>query len=195
MAISLYNLAQQSQKLTGKASWQEVIQATRNAYAYVVKGIWFENKKMDVGTIDGGFIISFPDQQPILDQTTSSYYINISSTYLQLPQESGIVSVSYMSSINTNFVLTNSGTVGRLSRIKAGVMGGRQLYYTDNMRMYFPRMNDATKLPVMVRLAVALDSVDVDSPLNISPNVQAQIVQMVVQLYNPTVQQVNENIK
>jgi hypothetical protein len=192
---TLYNIATQVQRLTNKGSWQEILQSVRNNYAFVVKGIWFENKKMDVGTIDGGFIISFPDQQPIKDIITNKYYVNISSTYLQLPQESGIVSVSYMSEPDTNFVLTNSGTVGRLSRIKAGVVGGRQLYYTDNMKMVFPRMTNTTSLPIMLRLAVAVDTIDVDEQINISPNIQAQIIQLVVQQFTTSVQPINENIK
>ena len=181
--ITLYNIAEQVKAKTGKGTWQEVIQEVRNAYSYIAKGIWFENKKNDVGEVDGAFVISFKNQQPKLDTDLNKYYVDISSTYLQLPQECGVVSVSYMSEIETNFVMVNSGSYGRLSRIKAGVMGGRQLYYVDNMKMFFPRMTNITSTPLMVRLALALDEVDVDAPLNISATIQESIVNLVVSKY------------
>ena len=193
MAVTLYQLSETIKKSVPKGSWQELINEVRKAYAFVVKAIWFENKKVDVGELDGAFVITFKNQTPVLDAVEGRYYIDLQSTYIQLPQESGIVSVCYMTEPNVNFVLTNAGTVGRLSRIKAGVMGGRELYYVDNKKMYFPRMR-ASK-DVMLRLGLALDNYDVDEPLNIPTNVQEQITQMVIAKYVPQVAPINEKIK
>jgi hypothetical protein len=193
---SLYNLAQQIQSKTGgKGTWQELISDVKKTYAFVVKQIWYENKGQGVGEVDGAFIIPFLNQQPIINTTTNTYYIDLLSSYVTLPQEGGVVSVSYMGSPNTNFVLTNAGSVGRLSNITAGVMGGRQLYYIEGMKMYFPRMNRATSLPLITRFAVALDNVDVDESLNIPPDVQEQIVNLCIQKYLPQAEMINQNIK
>lgn len=193
MGVSLNNIAQQVQVQTNKGSWQEIRQSVREAYAFIVKSIWFENKKMDVGELNGNFIVTFTNQTPAIDPVINQYYVDISSTYLDLPQECGIISVCYMTEQNINFVRTNAGSYSRLSRITAGVMGGRQLYYVDNMKMYFPRM--VQPKDVMLRLALALDNIDVDAPLNVSPDIQKQIVDMVVAVWNPQVAQPNEKIR
>jgi hypothetical protein len=197
MAVSLYQLAQRVQRKTGKGTWNEVIADVRSCYAFVVKNVWFENKKMDIGELDGSFIIPFYNQMPILDTTTNLYSVDLQSNYVQLPQEGGLVSVSYMNKPNTNFVLVNAGTASRLSNIKAGVMGGRQTYYVLNTKMYFPNMNNTTNLPVLVKLGCAIDNYDVDATINISPNLQEQIVDMCIAKYiQPNIDEpINAKIK
>ena len=194
---SLYNIAQQVVLKTGKGYWQEVIQDVREAYASAVKQIWYENKKMNIGELDGAFIIPFTEQTPLLDDTTCKYYLDLTSSYVQLPQEGGLVSVSYMSAPDVNFVLVNAGTYGRLKNIKAGLMGGRQIYYAENAKLWFPRMTDTTNMPLIVRLGLAIDDYDVDKPINVPNNVQEQIVQMCVQKYvtPPTETPINKAIK
>lgn len=195
MGISINNIAQQIQKKTGKGTPQEVRQDVRKSYATAVRNYWFENKKNDVGELDGALIIPFTDT-PILDTNLNYYYINLQSTYVQLPQECGIVRVCYVSEPDKDFILTNVANVGSLNSIKAGVMGGRQLYYTEGMRMYFPRMTATTNLPVISRFALALDNIDVDASLNISPDLQDIIVQMCIAKYNPPTEvPINEKIK
>jgi hypothetical protein len=197
MATSLYSIAQRVQLKTKKGSWQEILADVRSTYAYVVKSIWFENKKMDIGELDGSFIIPFYDQTPILDSVSNLYYIDLQSSYVQLPQEGGLISVSYMNTPNTNFVLVNAGTASRLSNIKAGVMGGRQVYYVLNTRMFFPNMSNTTNLPLLVKLGCAIDDYDVDAIINIPNNLQEQIIDMCILKYNtPAMDKpINEQIK
>ena len=199
--VSIYNLAQQITTKTGKGTWQEVEQAVRNAYSAVVKREWYTAKGLDINEINGAFIVSFKNQIPILDTELKQYYITIPSTYLGLPQENGINTVAYMSELDVSFVMCNIATVGRLNSIKAGVMGGIQLFYVANdgdngsMRMYFPRMNNQTALPIFLAFTLALDTYDVDAPLNIPADIQNEIVNMVIALYTPQPTPINEQIK
>jgi len=200
MGISLYNLAQQVTTKTGKGTWQENIQAVRNAYSFIVKREWYTAKGLDVNEINGAFIVSFKNQIPTFDSDLKQYYIEIPSTYLGLPQENGINSVAYMSELDVSFVMCNIATVGRLNSIKAGVMGGIQIFYVTNdssgsMRMYFPRMNSQTALPIFLAFTLALDTYDIDAPLNIPADIQNDIVNMVIALYTPQQTPINEQIK
>lgn len=192
---SLNNITQQVQRQTRKGTWQEILKEVRKAYASAVKLMWYESKSQDIHEINGEFQIPFENQQPVLNPTNNRYYIDINTSYLGLPQESGIVSVAYMSAMDDYFVLCNAGTVGRMNEIQAGCMGGSQLYYTQNDKMYFPRMNQSTALPINLILALGLDDYDVDAPINIPDNIQKTIVDMVVQVYTPVQQAINENIK
>ena len=198
--ISLYNIAQQAQRKIEKASWQEILQATRNCYASVVKQEWYEAKGLDVNEIQGAFIVTFKNIKIQLDKDLNQYFIEIPSTYLGLPQENGINWVCFMTDLDNCFVMCNAGTIGRMNQIQAGVMGGDQLYYVVNsdnsMRMYLPRMNNECCLkPILLRLTLALDTYNVDAPLNVPPNIQKQIVDMVVASFAPLSAPINENIK
>jgi hypothetical protein len=193
--VSINNLAQQVLKKTGRGSLQEIRQDVRKSYAFAVKQLWYEAKKEGVSELNGAFIFPFVDHQPILDEAQNRYYIDLQSNYIDLPQEGGLVSVSYMSCPETNFVLCNAGSVGRLSRIKAGLMGGRQLYYPESTKLYFPRMISTSALPLIARIGIAIDDYDVDANINIPLNVQEQIVQSVIMKYATVPESINEAIK
>lgn len=181
---TLYKIAEQVLSRVGSGSVQIYISDVVDAYAYFVKAQWYENQKSDVKEVDGQFIVTFGTKEkltPILDEAVAQYYIENPSSYVSLPAESGIVFVGFAKGQNKAFVRTGAGTYGRLQNTLAGVMGGRQTYYEEGAKTYFPKMTAATNGDVIMKLAVALDNIDVEEPLSIPRNIVGDIVDRVVQ--------------
>lgn len=178
-------MAEQVQSSIGRGELQELIEAVRQSYASAVKLLWYENKKAELSEIDGAFVYSFKNLVPALDSDTGYYQIEIPSTYIALPHEMGVVSVSYMKSQNRPFVRIANGALGLFANLKSFVMGGNQVYFVDQKYMVFPKMTGLQVGNILLKLAVAVDTVDPEEEMNIPPNIQDQIVQMVIQKFNP----------
>lgn len=185
MKTSIYKLAEQIQFLLGKGEFQEIAESVKQAYASVAKMQFYENKQDGVSDINGSFVYTFKSNTPVLDTDLDLYYIDVPSTYLELPHEFGINQVSFMKGQDTPFVRFTSSMGGMFAGLKANALGGNQVYYVENSRMYFPKFNNNIKGDVLLKLAIALDDVDIDEELNIPPNVADQIIQAVLQRYAP----------
>lgn len=185
---SLYELAEKCKYRIGGGDYQALMSFVVDAYASVVKNAFYENKTDGIAEIDGEFIYTFgkkTDLTPVLDDKTNEYYIDIPSSYVRLPHEYGINSVSYMMGQQTQFIRVMTGSYGMWQNIKAGVLGGRQTYYVEGAKMYFPKMTAFTKANILLKIAIGLDTADIDEPLNISRDLVDQIVNMVVAKFVP----------
>ncbi len=179
---SLYKISEQCIRLLGKGEPQEIIELVKEAYAYVAKINFFENKAADDGSVDGAFVYTFKDQMPVFDDSLDLWYIPFPSTYLALPHSFGIKQVSKMKGQNKPFVILKNGTNGILFGLKANVMGGNDTCYPENSRLYLPTSKDC---PILLKLAIALDQIDVYEDLNIAPNIASAIIDLVVAKYAP----------
>lgn len=188
---SLYKIAEKIRVILGKrVDMQPLIDSVVNAYATIAKTAWYENKKEGDGAIDGVFIYGFKNLVPEIDCDVNLYYIDVPSSYLRLPNELGINQVSFMQGQNNAFVRVGSGSFGIYAAIKAGLLGSNQTYFVEQQigegqRMYFPKMTINNIGNILLKLTIALDTVDVEEELNIPPNIVTDIVNMVVQIYSP----------
>lgn len=181
MGQSLYKIAEQCRQLTEKrVSIQVLIPAVIDAYGYVAKKSWYESQAQDSQEIEGSFISTFTDLQPVLDITRDLYYIILPSTYLILPHEIGIQWVSLMKE-RTSWVRVQNW--GIFNNLKAAVMGGRGVYEIEGNRMYFPKMTNDTVCPMLLKLAIAYDALDPYEQLNIGPNMVNDIIGIVTAPY------------
>ncbi len=182
--ISLFEISEKCKyQLGGEGDFQALISSVIDSYSSIVKLSFYENKNDGVSEVDGEFIFTFgktTSLTPMLDLQTDEYYIVIPSSYLRLPHEYGINSVAYMQGQSSQFIRVSTGNAGMWSNIKAGILGGRQTYYVEGSRMYFPKMENSQVAGILLKLAVALDTTDIDAPLNISRDVVDQIVNAVV---------------
>jgi hypothetical protein len=183
---SLLKIAEQAKAILGKGTSQELIEYVKQGYALVAKQQWFEGKQDGTSEINGSFIYSFGKSTtltPAVDSATDEYFIVLPSTYLELPHQFGVQQVSFLNGQNKPFINIGNGGMGLYSGLKAGAMGGNELYYVESTKMYFPRMTVNSTGNILLKLAVALDEVDVDENINIAPNVVRMIVDTVVQQY------------
>ena len=100
---SLYKIAEKCILIVPKVPIQALLSSVVDVYASMSKKEWYENKADGVSEVDGTFIYTFGKSSPLVpevDTDTDLYYITIPSSYLRLPHEMGINSVSFMKEQN-----------------------------------------------------------------------------------------------
>jgi hypothetical protein len=182
MGQSLYKIAEQvSIILEKRVSTQVLIPACIDAYGYIAKQQWYESVAQDSQEIDGSFLNVFSNLTPILDLDRDLYYIILPSTYLILPHEMGIAWVSHMKERKSWVRVQNWGMFAGL---KASLLGGRQVYEIEGIRMWFPKMTkEISDCPILLKLAIAYDTIDPYEEINIGPNIINDIINIVTKPY------------
>lgn len=181
---SIYKISEQIIQRTGSGDHQAVIAAVIDSYSSACRREWYEGKADGIDEIAGSAIYTFGKTTPlipVLDTFTNEYYITMPSSVLNLPAQRGIVWVSYPQD-KVDFVLVNGLWNPSL---KAFGLGGRQTYRPEETKMYFPKMEAGDVGNILLKLAVALDNVDVDEELNIPRAMIDSIVDIVVQKFAP----------
>ena len=182
---SLYKIAEQIDfELGGGHDLQAIVAFVIDAYSSAVKSEWYENKADGCSEIDGAFLIIFGKTTPLIpakDSFTGEYYIEMPSSVLRLPNEMGIARVSHMKS-DQEFIRVN-----RLwdKNLKANKNWDRQVYLTEETRIYFPKMNDGSHCNIKLALVVAMDKIDVDVEMNIPRSVIDKITLSVASRFRP----------
>lgn len=186
MISSIYRIAEQCRQTLPNVEMQPLIAAVQDCFGTVAKGSWYENKQDGVSEVDGSLIFTFGKTNalsPAVDVNVDMYYIVIPSSAVALPNGYGINMVSFMKAQNTPLIMINSGSVGMWANVKAGILGGRQTYFVEGTKMYFPKMTSATVQNILLKMVLALGEVDVREELNIPPDMISQIVLMVNQKF------------
>lgn len=183
MATNIYKLAEQIKLVLGKGEIQEYASVVRQQLGIVVKNNFYQGKNDGISEIDGQFLYPFNNLTPIMDEDNGEYYIEIPSAYLSLPHEAGINSVSLQKSSKIPIIRITSGYQGILSGTMSEGMEGFKTYYVIANRIYFPDMDDVADIRLV--LGVAFDTIDDEDDLNISPDLQAIIINTAVQQFMP----------
>lgn len=186
MGVSLYKIAEKCKERLSSGDLQVLVDTVIDVYSTVVKNEWYENKADGVSEVDGAFIYTFGKSKELKsekDEITGLYYIIVPSSYLRLPHEMGVNQVSFLKDQDHFFVRVGSGSNGMWSNLKSNVFGGRQTYYIEGNKMVFPKMNEVSSM--LLKMAIALDEVDVLEDLNIPRSLVDKIVDLVVLKYNP----------
>lgn len=184
---SIYKISEKIIRILGKGEFQEISSAVRDSIATAVRNYFFSNKSQEgVSEIEGSFIIPFNNIVPDIDEYNDMYYVTIPSRYANLPYSMGIVSVSYQKSQNKGFVRIDVGALPLYMGLQAFAMGGNQIYYVEGPKAYFPVMDKSNAAKgISMKLAGAFDQIDDGTDINISPDVEEMIVQMVVKKQSP----------
>lgn len=186
MAVSsIYKLAEKARSILDKVAIEILVDECKNCYGLAIKKEWYENKADGVGEVDGVFLVPFKDLTPILDLSTDCYYIVNPSSYLRLPCEYGVNYVGFAKGQTSGFVRISAGSQSMWANLKANVLGGNQTYFIEGNRTYFPKMTNTSNGDIMVRYVAALDQIDPEQDLNIPPDMQAVVVDMVVAKFQP----------
>jgi hypothetical protein len=171
---------------------QELNIAVYQAFGTVVKGSYFQNKNEGITEINGTFIYSFKNIVPALDTDLEIYTCILPSSYIDLPREIGIQYVGFMQSGNPK--QPQSKPMLRVPNNFAAMSQGlavenlqtRTPFYVEGNNLYFPKMTaDEAKKNLLIKLAVSLEGIDEDTAINIPPEMQAEIIELVVAKFMP----------
>lgn len=186
MISSIYRIAEQCLVTLPNVERQVLIAAVQDCLGSVVKLQWYENRQDGVAEVDGVFIYAFGKTTPltpVLDTAAGFYYITMPASYVRIPCELGINQVSFLRDQANDFVRLNSGSVSMWSNLKAFALGGKQTYFIEGAKMYFPKMAVGTVDDILLKLAVAYAQLDVREEFTVPPDVINQVVIMVNQRF------------
>lgn len=175
---------------------QEILIAVEQAFATVVKGSWFQNKNEGISELNGTYVYTFKNQLILKDDDLNQWYTDLPASYIDLPHEIGIQTVAFMPIPRTNtqpvsqgsqddaIVRVPNGFLSLTRDLEVAGLSGRIGYYVEGTRIYYVNMNTSNYgSKVMIKLNVSLDGIDEDELINIPPEIQKQIVDMVVERY------------
>lgn len=179
---------------------QELIVFVEQALAYAVEKRLYQNMAQGEADIDGTLVFTFKDQAVTNDEDLNMYYCAIPAPFISLPAERGIKLVSSMQSQNYPFIRIPNGSIGLFSGLQSDGMDGRNTFFVDNNRLYFPKMTASNaNETVLIKLVCSLGGIGDLDDLAVPPNIELEIVQMAVQLYgaerNATHDDINDNNK
>ncbi len=168
---------------------QELIIAVNQAFGTVVKNSWFQNKNEGVSEINGAFIYSFKNQPILYDNDLTQYYSVLPSSYIDLPHEIGVQQVSLMQTgnktQNQSAMVRVFNGFNSLSRgLALESLQTRKAFYVEgNSIIYMGLSESDAQLKTLIKLAVSLENIDEDTQINLAPEIQAEIIEMVVAKY------------
>lgn len=181
MAVTLLYLAEQCKTISGVNDIQFILSLIKQSYSSAVKLNWYNNRNEGVYEVGGANIYTFKSITPVFDNDLDQYYIEIPSSFLDLPHSLGINNVSFMKSQGRPFIIISNGF---LSLSSGQIWEGMENYmscYIDGQRIYFPTMASLNVGDILLKMAVSLDDFDVDTPVNIPSDIQDVIITSVIQ--------------
>jgi len=182
-------LAQQARMLLGnRPSLQEMILATNQAYAYVVRTNWWTNRNQgELDSINGNFIYAFDDNDILLDVKKNIYYSVLPSSFLgNIPHEQGLHHVSYMESLDQPFIRISNGMSALFQGLQSSNFDGYETFFVENNKIYLPDIDVHTVCTskLLIKLVVALEGLDEQAEISIPPDLQYEIVNLAIKMYS-----------
>ena len=182
-------IAEQAQRIIKGGSITDDVEVTTDelevyvdqAFGQLMYQNYFENKMEGEMPVNGSFIYSFI-QDVKCDTVRDKYYVDIPSTYVNLPNNIGIFHVSSPKDESMTYVPVPTNFYSMTRGLLIGDLEGEKGYYIENTRLWLVNIEDDEKPnSLLMKLVggIQSDDVDVDIPLNI----QAQLVNMTVQLF------------
>jgi hypothetical protein len=165
---------------------QELMIAVNQSFASAVKANWFNNKNEGISEIDGAFVYTFKNIPIQKDTDLDLFYSDLPSSYVSIPHELGIQMIAFMHSQSQPIIRVPNGFQALSRGLAVGNLECRNGFYVDGARVYYMHVDSQeAEKPVLMRIAVTLDSLEDDTDINIPPDVVDYIIQGVLQKYMP----------
>ena len=162
---------------------QELMLFVNQAFASVVKRFYFEGRNEGEIWINGNVIYDF-EQDVTKDTAKGLYYAEVPETGVTLPYDMEIYQVSPTKDQANTFVPVQNGFVGLYNGLEAGRLEGRIGYFLENGRIYFVNMDALNNAEtVLMKLVAPFGSIDDEDDINISLDIQAEIVAAAIAFY------------
>lgn len=189
---SKYRLAEQSQRLIlggnptddREVTTTELMLYVEQCLGQLVKLNYFQNKQEGESTVNGDFIYSFEDVGVKQDEAKSLFYSELPATSMALPHDMGVYGISCMKDQRNAFVRVPNGFMSLYNGLASSNLEGRQGYFLENKRVYYPNMDVADNIKgVLMKLVVPLGGIEPDEEINIPLDFQHDIVNKTTELF------------
>lgn len=202
-----YRIAEQARNILvgGKStsdievSIRELIIFVGQAFAFIVSRKYFEGKNEGESHINGNFI--YPFEEDVLKDTANGlFYSILPAASVTLPYDMEVYQVSRIKDQTTPFVPVSNGFSGLAEGLMSGRLEGRIGYFVEDGRIYYVNMDQINKVEkVLMKLVAPIGSVGDEDEINISEDIQLEIVMKAIQLYREQEQTpkdvISDNIK
>ena len=166
-----------------EVSVRELIIFVGQAFAKVVSRKFFEMKNEGESLVNGNFIYAFEGAVK-KDTAKDLFYSELPATSVVLPYDMEVQQVSRVKDQASPFIPVNNGFIGLYEGLESGNLEGRIGYFVENGRIYYVNMLQRNKVEdVLMKLVAPIGAVEDEDDINISDDIQMEIVMMAVQLY------------
>ena len=176
---------------------REIIIAVEQTLANVIRIRYFESKAEDVGEVNGALMSAFRNVPVTKDSELCSYYSELPAKTIDLPHGIDINKVAPMYEVSNSYVEVPTGFDTLYGDLQSQALSGRIGFYREGNRIYYVNMgyNEAPN-SVYIRMVAGINSLPADRELNIPADMEAQVIQFVLQMYGQKPQEdiTNDNV-
>ena len=162
---------------------QEVILAVNQVRDFLVQEDIWARKNVGDNQIPGEYLEDYcVDIQ--CDDKTNSFYAELPVKPLNLQRNQGVFKVTYTKNQEVAFVPSSSSSSSLYTGLPSFKPQGRQTYYVQGDRLYFPSIKKGDDLQeIYVVLVASTADIGDEDPLPIPADKEIIVVQRVVEMY------------
>jgi len=164
---------------------RDLIQAISPILSVALKNSWFQQKAEGQASVNGDYVYSFDDIIPVFDDRKKMYYLELPSTYIDLPNHTGVTMVAKMESQDMPYIPVTQEFLSLSRGLHITNLQGRKPCFIENTKIYLPKLKAVeSTCHHLVKLVCGMDEVDEMESLNIPTDIQAFVVDALVQKFS-----------
>lgn len=181
-------------------TFPQMVVAVGQARDQALRILFWENKRLGEGDIDGAFIKDYPEQEVKLDADKKMYYSDLPSPVVALANDMGVYQVLYEQDQYSGFTRVPNGFLHLTKGLEVATMSGRKTFFKESERIYYPNFKKKNgPCTVLMKLIPSGTGLSAEDYSYMTPEMEMQVVQAVVNMYAPSDAKlndiVNDNIK
>lgn len=167
-------------------TYPQAVLAVGQARDMLLRNLFWENKRLGEGDIDGAFIKDYDEVTIQLDTKKNMYYSDLPAQVVGLANDMGVYQILSQENQEASYVRIPNGTLSLTRGLEVSTMSGRQTFFKEGDRVYYPKLRKRN-LPcsVLMKLIPSSASLSEDDYGYMTAELEMQVVQAVVQMYGP----------
>lgn len=167
-------------------SFNQAVIAVGQARDYLLRSLYWENKKLGEGDIDGAFIRDYDNQDVTFDTTKNMFYSDLPAQVVGLANDMGVYQILWQEDQTTSFLRIPNGTLSLTSGLQVSEFSGKIVYFKEGTKIYFPKLKRRDNPgKVLMKLIPSSASLTEDDYSYMPAELEMQVIQAVVNMYGP----------
>ena len=146
----------------------------------------FESLSQGEGEIPGDVVSTFDSITIKKDTIKNLLYSSLPGRIMSLPKDMGVLHVSYTKDQYNAFIRMPNGSLSLYNGLVSSMIGGRGGYWLEGDRIYYNNsVDDCCGNTVIIKMIMNSGDVDPNDIFPIPPDMEAEVIRNVMQLYAP----------
>lgn len=167
---------------------QDLVQYARELLADIVKANLFQNKQDGLSDIDGSFIFTFNNIPVQFDSGNGLFFSEVPSTYVALPNEAGIDSISLPQGQTRNFIKVQRNFLTLSNGLLINDLEGNYGYWSEGKYVYYVVNRLPVPKKVTMKLAAGMDGIEDTTQILLPLDAQLGLVDKIVARFQTELQ-------